>query len=270
MIVDAYGLYSRRTDSPWNAGSLTAYREAVGCEWVLIGSLDAAPSSAGGSSQDEFEANLAALNFCRTQPGFRPFYVACPGRPDAHAPAAAGALALEPFQGCLFAPGKMGGGLEPTAYDPYFHFLTRNDLPAAFVLDRLVATPERVLGLIKRNRELRAVLCPGPTLRWTDVLEQVHHATAGSPEGRISLCTTTGRASEIALAVKQLGAAHVMLGTDAPVLGTEHATRVTTLLRELEASLSPGDFERVSHANADALFSLRSDASRSESVAEVG
>ncbi|HMQ17144.1 MAG TPA: hypothetical protein PKC49_14335, partial [Phycisphaerae bacterium] len=113
---------------------LAAYAKAAGVERLLVSNLDAAGN--GGADIEEADANHAVLERCRGDAHLAPLYWCRPGRSDSHACALAGALALEPFAGAVFAPGMNGMSPDDRVMEPYLTALERAGRPAFFLTSR--------------------------------------------------------------------------------------------------------------------------------------
>jgi predicted TIM-barrel fold metal-dependent hydrolase len=235
---------------------LTAYLDAAGIDSLLFANLDAASVGERAQNVEEQDANLAALLAHRQDARLLPAYWVRVGRFDSNVYAFAGAMDAEPFAAAFFAPVLNGYEADSELLDPYLSVLSKNHRPAVILLsgdDRDDAL--RLYRVAQRHPSVAIVFCydaRGPHMR--DALDTAERA-AQRRDARLYWAASHATAGEISDAVKRLGDDHVLFASDA-LEGEDHAESARTLLEELEAGLSPGEFKQVTAGNARRLLRL--------------
>src|SRR5262249_4368942 len=64
------------------------------------------------------------------------------------------------------------------------------------------------------------------------------------------------RGSDVIRALKQVGADHILFGTDATYYGRNHYSKYAAMLKELKQVATPEQFQKIIHDNAAKLFRL--------------
>ncbi|MBU0638970.1 MAG: amidohydrolase family protein [Planctomycetes bacterium] len=269
MVVDIHGHVSTHPPDEASPAALQAYAGAARLEHLLLSNRDAARSGSG-YDHHETDANVACLNVCSDNPRLVPLYWARPGQIDSNIHAFAGALASEPFAGVTFSPAANCYAADSPLLDPYLAVMDRLGLPGVFhTAPTPAAEPLAVYHLAKRHRQVALVLCDaltGPNR--SEALDLVRWARERS-DAQLYLDTAHASVDEIVTAVEAVGAARILFGTDAPCHGPTHARRCLKLLDELRAALEPGDFARLTSANARRLFRIERGVQRAQAPVPV-
>ncbi|MBW7903948.1 MAG: amidohydrolase [Phycisphaerae bacterium] len=256
MRIDVHGHIGELPGRPAPTGEdLAEYVKAVGVERLLVSNLDAAGN--GGPDCEEADANHALLERCRGVAHLVPLYWCRVGRSDSHPYALAGALALEPFAGAVFAPGTSGISPDDRIMEPYLTALERAGRPAFFLTSREPpGRPQPVYVAARRHPGIPFVMCNAATdTHWHEALEVMRRSRE---QHGAQLYLATGQASpdDVHATVAAVGAEHIVFGSDALRFGADHAPRIQRFLSELAAKLSADAFGRVVSGNARRILRM--------------
>lgn len=256
MTIDVHGHIGRCGAAESTPAALEAWAGRHAVDVVLVSNVAGAAARGTADDRDEVDANLACLEAAAAAPRFRPLYWVRPGRRDSNVSALFGALVSEPFAGAVFAPVWNDFPADSALLDPYLEVLTRLHLPAFIQTardDR--ATPERIYTLARRHAGARIVLYDALSDAHREDSIRVAQRCAQRGDARVLLDTANADAAAVLTAVGKAGAGCVIYGS-AACLGNPTAGRAGPALtpETLRAQLSAAEFERVTRANALALF----------------
>jgi predicted TIM-barrel fold metal-dependent hydrolase len=258
MLIDIHGHFGHKTPGAATPARLATYAGAAGVDLLLISNRDAAALPTGAPDLDEADANAVTLDACRTQPRLVPLYWVRPGRVDSHPTVLAGALALDPFAGALFAPAANNYEVTASLLEPYMAALAARGCPAVFCVSNSPgAAPNRIYDLARRYTTVPCVLChcdATDAIRAASLDVARHARQHGTAD--LYLDTSHATADWTRGAVRALGGDRVLYGTNALSYGDAHMPRHIVLLEELRKSLSAMHFRQVTVDNAVRLFKL--------------
>jgi predicted TIM-barrel fold metal-dependent hydrolase len=224
---------------------------------VLVSNRDAASRAAGGPDVDEVEANRDCAAACAAHARLLPLYRARPGRLDSHYHTLAGALIEGPFLGAVFSCADLNETGE-AALLHYLGALNRLAKPAFFHVRRQVRlSPARIYELARRHPRVPVVLCHAES---ADELRYQTRETLRSAvtqhDATILIDTSYFSAAEATAAVRDLGAAHILFGSDALALDEAHVPKVISVLDEVRRRLPAPEFKAWAGGNAARLLHL--------------
>ena len=258
MLIDVHAQLGYATPGAPNPRQLASYADSCGLEYVLVSNRDAASLPSGAADRDEAEANVACLKACQVHAALVPLYRARPGRMDSHIHAMAGALALEPFVGVVFAPEENGFDAGAPLLEPYLAALEAAGRPGLFCvsLDPR-GTPARVYDAARRHPRLPIVMVvTGPSrAAWAAALDTLRTCLR-LKDANLFLATAHAKCEDMAAAVQALDADHFLYGGMCQDDSEAASGGPVSFLKELRGLLSPEAFAAVSGGNAAKLFGL--------------
>ncbi len=256
MLVDVHAHIGVLTPDAPRPVRVAMYAGSCGLQLVLVSNRDAAPQPRPAANRDETDANLACLEACRMHPRLVALYSVRPGALDSHVHALAGALSSEPFRGVAFCPEENGFEADSPVLDDYLRVLSAGQWPAVFcVTADERAAPTRIYSLARRHPTVPILLCPCGTGRSqrSAALDAVAHARR-QENADLYLDTSHADAEGVRLAVRTLGAQHVLFGSDALSYGDAHLPRHIALLDELRKTMPANDLKLVAGGTGVRLF----------------
>jgi predicted TIM-barrel fold metal-dependent hydrolase len=254
MVIDIHGHIGHLRERVASEPYLDHYLKECGISRILLANLEACRAA---SDTHETDANLACLMACRQDPRRVPLYWVRAGREDSHPTVMAGALSTEPFAGAFLAPAWDGYGLEAGLLDPYFALLNRMSMPVLVVAGREApCTPGHVYTFARRHPTVPVVLLvSSKTGAWDEAVAVVQRS-ARHDDALLLLSTGIAACQNIVAAVRTLGGERILYGSDATVLGEQHAHHCRSTLDGLRESLPADTFARITHGNARRVFRL--------------
>jgi predicted TIM-barrel fold metal-dependent hydrolase len=254
MIIDIHGHIGHLRERASSDQYLDRYLDECGILQILLANLDA---SRAATDTHEVDANVACLAACRRDPRRRPLYWVRPGRDDSHPTVMVGALTTEPFAGAFLAPALDGYGADAKLLDPYFTVLNRLSVPVLVLAGREPPfAPGNVYAVARRHPAVPVVLAGvSKTTTWHEAVAVVERS-ARQRDALLLLATGIAAAADVVAAVRALGGDRVLYGSDATVLGEQHARHCLATLDELRRALPPDTFARITQENARRVFRL--------------
>lgn len=233
------------------------YLEACAIERLLVANLDAASEPEGARDVEEAAANVACLEACRDDSRLAPVYWVRFGKTDSNLHALAGALEIEPFVAVLLAPALNGYAADDAGLDAFVAVAGKLRRPVLVLTSRdASARPALVYALARRHRSVPVVLCgAGGETVWHEAVEVVARAR-DQDDARLVLCTGRAEAGDIVAAVETLGGERVVLGSDVPALGDQHAAHGMQVLDALAEALPAEVFADLVGGNAQRMLPL--------------
>lgn len=254
MIIDIHGhighLRERTTAEPY----LDRYLDECRIARILLANLAA---SRAATDSHEVDANLECLAACHQDPRRVPLYWVRPGRDDSLPTVMAGALSTEPFAGVFLAPTLDGYEMEAKLLDPYFAMLNRLSMPALVLAGREApCTPGNIYTIARRHPTIPLIMVGVPRNNtWHEAVAMVERSVRQF-DALLLLATGIAASAEIQAAVRTLGSDRILYGSDATVLGEQHAHHCRTTLEMLREALPADAFLRITQGNARRLFRL--------------
>lgn len=252
MIIDIHGHIGRLRERASSEAYLERYLDECAISQILLANLDASRAAA---DRHEVDANVACLATCRRDPRRRPLYWVRPGRDDSHPTVMAGALSTEPFAGVFLAPVLDGYVPDAKLLDPYLAVLSKLSAPALVLVGREPPfAPGNVYAIARHHPTVPIVMAGlSRTTAWHEAVAVVERC-ARQRDATLLLATGIAPASDVLAAVRALGGDRVLYGSDAVVLGEQHAGHCRATLDELRRTLPADTFARITQENARRVF----------------
>ncbi|MGD8452384.1 MAG: hypothetical protein PVJ57_11245 [Phycisphaerae bacterium] len=260
MVIDVHCFLPPQPASPIPASDVENYCQITGVDVFLV--ANPAAAAVGNGEPDETAANAACLAVCSGHERLVPLYWACPGRPDSHVQAFAGALQTEPFAGAVFAPFTPGGDPQAAcaALEGHLAVLSRLRRPAVFILgDEGPGALDGVLSLARRYDGAPIVLCGlchgGRQRVWVAALDELTRAARRS-DAQIFIDTSFTRPEDVVNAARTYGASRLIHGTGATLFDGAAAQRSRIDLAQLRRSLGTDVFGEIYAGHAQRLLAV--------------
>lgn len=242
---------------------------------ALVSNIDGAEVPGKTRGLDESAANRAASHAVRRHPDrLRGLLWGRPDRGDARSLVpffrerlrgnVGGAWTRRVFVGIKLHPEMNGFPADDPRVDPYMVLARDHDVPVVVHCDGTVdeASSTRIHALARRHPEVSVVLYHmgfgGP---YEPSIREVEEALR-TGDADLYLETAQAPVEAVLDALRRVGAARVLFGTDATYFGRGHYERYQALRAALAGSLDPDDLDRVMGGNARDLFRLHPEESR--------
>ncbi len=242
---------------------------------ALVSNIDGAEVPGKTRGLDEAAANRAASHAVRRHPDrLRGLLWARPDRGDASAlvpflrerlrGASGGPWTDRVFVGIKLHPEMNAFPADDPRVDPYLALAQQHDIPVVVHCDGAVdeASSARIHALARRHPEVSVVLYHmgfgGP---YEPSIREVEEALR-TGDADLYLETAQAPVEAVLDALRRVGPARVLFGTDATYFGRGHYERYEALRVALAGSLEPNDLQRVMGGNARVLFRLDHEESR--------
>jgi len=238
--------------------------QRYGIRLALISNIDGAalPQT---QNLDEIKANQATAEHVRRYPGqLRGLVWTRPndGAPAKIEPFLRDSIATGPsrkiFVGMKIHPDMNNFPADDPRVDGYLQLCEKYGIPAVFHCGDATSNsaPQKIYAVARRHPAVPIILYHmgflGPHHSAIAVVQEA--LTKG--DAQLYLETSQADPAEVQRAIKELGSARVLFGTDATYYGKEHYKQYEAMMTRLKNELSAEDFAKVVRGNAEKLFQL--------------
>jgi predicted TIM-barrel fold metal-dependent hydrolase len=162
------------------------------------------------------------------------------------------------FVGMKFHPDMNHFLADDTKVDPYLDVCVKNHLVAVFHTGQRGSNsdPERIYKVGQRHPTVPIILYHMGFGGYHQAAIDVVSRSLKNHDATLYLETAQADPQAVLEAIRQVGADHVLFGTDATYYGKLHYDSYEALLKTLEDNLAPRELEKVLHGNAERIFHL--------------
>lgn len=239
--------------------------QRYGIQLALISNIDGAelPQT---QNLDEIKANQATAEHVRRYPDrLRGLVWIRPndGAPATVEPFLQDSIATGPspkvFVGIKFHPDMNNFPADDARVDGYLQLCEKYALPAVFHSgsdDTSNAAPRRIYAAARRHPNVPIILYHMGFLGPHNAAIAIVKESLTRGNAQLYLETAQADPNAVLQAIKTLGSARVLFGTDATYYGKTHYEKYETMLTRLKNELPADDFAKVVRGNAERLFKL--------------
>jgi len=238
-----------------------------GIRLALISNIDGAELPGTTLNLDEIEANQATVEHVRQYPNqLRGLVWTRPedGAPEKVEPFLRDSISTGPdrrvFVGMKFHPDMNNFPADDPRVDGYLLLCEKYGIPAVFHSgsdDAANAAPQKIYAAARRHPTVPIILYHMGFLGPHGSAIATVKAALTKKDAQLYLETSQADPAEVLRAIKKLGSARVLFGTDATYYGKQHYQQYEAMLSRLKNDLSAEDFAKVVRKNAEKLFNLR-------------
>lgn len=162
------------------------------------------------------------------------------------------------FVGIKFHPEFNHFQADDPRVDPYLKLCEKYSIAAVFHCGRegSNSSPANIYAVACRHPSVPIVLYHSGFFASHAAAINVVQESIRKQNARLYLETAQVRPEHVLAAVRQVGANHVLFGTDATYYGSDHYAHYEEMIRLLKDKLTDEEFRKVAHENAKEIFSL--------------
>lgn len=162
------------------------------------------------------------------------------------------------FVGIKFHPEFNHFQADDPHVDPYMKLCEKYRVAAVFHSGRdgSNSSPASIYAVARRHPSVPIVLYHSGFFTMHASAVSVVKDSIRKHDARLYLETAQVRPVDAVRMIREIGADHVLFGTDATYYGADHYEAYEEMIRLLQQNLSPEDFRKVVNGNARSIFSL--------------
>lgn len=162
------------------------------------------------------------------------------------------------FVGIKFHPEFNHFQADEPRVDPYMKLCEKYGIAAVFHCGRdgSNSSPASIYAVARRHPSVPVVLYHSGFFTSHQTAVQAVKESIRKHDSRLYLETAQVKPKDVLMMIREVGADHVLFGTDATYYGADHYGAYEDLIRLLQNTLTPEEFRKVVRENAEAVFSL--------------
>jgi predicted TIM-barrel fold metal-dependent hydrolase len=265
-IIDIHGHIGEFRGFDLSTETLLSNIDRYGVALVLVSNIDGAELPDTTANTGETATNRVTVETVRKYPDrlrgilwTRP-KDGSPARIEAMLKETLSATDKRPiFVGMKIHPEMNGFQADDPRVDGYMKLCEKYTLPAVFHSGKKGSSsaPEKIYALARRHPRVPVILYHMGFGRDHAHAIAVAREAIAKRDAQLYLETAQADPEAVLQAVRALGAARVLFGTDATYYGRDHYARYETLLARLKRELPAEDYALIIRGNAERLFNLK-------------